>query len=258
MNERIMRATFDYFKLEGKTAIVTGSGNGIGKAAATMIANLGGNVVVCDIEKDSAKAVSEEINLSGGSSIYSVCDVTKLEDIRKTIQETIDRFGDIDILINNAAGCGGGITFDKMNYGEWERLIRLNLTSAYVFTNEVLPYMIKKQSGKICMVSSGAAFGYDFSDPHYAASKAGVMGLGKELAQELAKHRINVNVVAPGLTDTRMAHSPDRSWEDETKGLIWHRAGLPEDQAAAIVYLVSAAADYMTGQVLCPNGGAWM
>jgi 3-oxoacyl-[acyl-carrier protein] reductase len=258
MKEKTRAAMFDYFKLEGKTAIVTGSGNGIGRATAIMLADLGSNVVVCDIEGDRAKAVSEEINQSGGRSIHTLCDVRKLEDIRNTISEAINRFGDIDILVNNAAGCGGGITFDRMNYDEWDRLISLNLTSAYRFTNEVLPFMVKKQSGKICMVSSGAALGYDFSDPHYAASKAGMIGLAKELAQELAKYRINVNVLGTGLTDTRMAHSPDRSWEDETKGLIWHRAGLPEDQAAAIVYLVSAAADYVTGQVLCPNGGAWM
>ena len=127
-----------------------------------------------------------------------------------------------------------------------------------MFTTEVLPYMIRKQHGKICMVSSGAAFGYDFSDPHYAAAKAGLLGLAKELSQELAPHRINVNALGTGLTDTRMAHLPGRSWEDETKGLPWYRVGTPEDQAAAIVFLVSEAAEYITGQVLCPNGGAWM
>ena len=167
-------------------------------------------------------------------------------------------FGTVDILVNNAAGFGGGKTFDKMTYEEWDRLIRINLTGAYMFTNEVLPYMVEKQHGKICMVSSGAALGYDFSDPHYAASKAGMIGLAKELSQELAKHRINVNVLGTGLTDTRMAHLPGRSWEDETKGLPWYRVGTPKDQASAIVFLVSEAAEYITGQVLCPNGGAWM
>ena len=130
--------------------------------------------------------------------------------------------------MNNAAGFGGGKTFDKMTYEEWDRLIRINLTGTYMFTNEVLPFMIEKQHGKICMVSSGAALGYDFSDPHYAASKAGMIGLAKELAQELARHRINVNVLGTGLTDTRMAHLPGRSWEDETRGLPWYRVGTPQ------------------------------
>ncbi|MCD7906413.1 MAG: SDR family oxidoreductase [Clostridium sp.] len=258
MKESVQKAMFDYFRLEGQAAIVTGSGNGIGRATAIMLADLGARVTVCDIEEDSAQKVAEEIAARGGTAIACRCDVTILEEIRETIRMTAQAFGGVDILVNNAAGFGGGKTFDKMTYEEWDRLIRINLTGAYMFTNEVLPYMVKKQHGKICMVSSGAALGYDFSDPHYAASKAGMIGLAKELSQELAKHRINVNVLGTGLTDTRMAHLPGRSWEDETKGLPWYRVGTPEDQAAAIVFLVSEAAEYITGQVLCPNGGAWM
>ena len=258
MKECVKKAVFDYFRLEGQTAVVTGSGNGIGRATAIMLADLGANVTVCDIEEDSAFAVAEEITGRGGRCIAGRCDVTDLGEIRDTIDRTVREFGTIDILVNNAAGFGGGKTFDKMDYEEWDRLIRINLTGAYMFTNEVLPIMVEKQHGKICMVSSGAALGYDFSDPHYAASKAGLIGLAKELSQELAKHRINVNVLGTGLTDTRMAHLPGRSWEDETKGLPWYRVGTPEDQAAAIVFLVSEAAEYITGQVLCPNGGAWM
>lgn len=258
MEERVQRATYDYFRLEGQAAVVTGSGNGIGRATAIMLADLGARVMVCDIEKDSARKVADEIAARGGEAVWNKCDVTNLEEIRDTVRKTAEAFGSIDILVNNAAGFGGGKTFDQMTYEEWDRLIRINLTGTYMFTNEVLPFMIKKQHGKICMVSSGAALGYDFSDPHYAASKAGMIGLAKELSQELAKHRINVNVLGTGLTDTRMAHLPGRSWEDETKGLLWYRVGTPEDQASAIVFLVSEAAEYITGQVLCPNGGAWM
>ena len=258
MRESVQRAMFDYFGFEGQTAIVTGSGNGIGLANAFMLAYCGAFELVSSMEAESAKKVAEEITERGGAAVYNRCDVTKLEEIKETIKKTVDAFGNVDILVNNAAGFGGGKTFDVMTYEEWDRLIRINLTGAYMFTNEVLPYMVKKQHGKICMVSSGAALGYDFSDPHYAASKAGMIGLAKELSQELAKHRINVNVLGTGLTDTRMAHLPGRSWEDETKGLPWYRVGTPKDQASAIVFLVSEAAEYITGQVLCPNGGAWM
>lgn len=258
MKESVQKSMFDYFRLEGQTAIVTGSGNGIGRATAIMLADLGTNVMVCDIDEDSAVKVTEEITQRGGAAIANKCDVTSLEEIRDTIAKTVKAFGNVDILVNNAAGFGGGKTFDKMTYDEWNRLIRINLTGSYMFTNEVLPYMVKKQHGKICMVSSGAALGYDFSDPHYAASKAGMIGLAKELSQELAKYRININVLGTGLTDTRMAHLPGRSWEDETKGLLWYRVGTPQDQASAIVFLVSEAAEYITGQVLCPNGGAWL
>ena len=258
MKESVQKAMFDYFRLEGQTAIVTGSGNGIGRATAILLADLGTRVMVCDIEEDSAFQVAAEIAQRGGTAIACRCDVTSLEDIRAAIRQTVEAFGSVDILVNNAAGFGGGKTYDMMDYEEWDRLIRINLTGAYMFTNEVLPFMVEKQHGKICMVSSGAALGYDFSDPHYAASKAGMIGLAKELSQELARHRINVNVLGTGLTDTRMAHLPGRSWEDETKGLPWYRVGTPEDQACAIVFLVSEAAEYITGQVLCPNGGAWM
>lgn len=258
MKDSTLKAQFDYFGLEGQTAIVTGSGNGIGKATAIMLAKLGANVMVCDLEEDSAKKTVDEIKELGGNAIYSKCDIAVLDSIKATIKKTVEQYGNIDILVNNAGGFGGGKTFDKMTYDEWDRLVNINLTGTYMFTNEVLPYMIEKEHGKICMVSSGAALGYDFSDPHYAATKAGIIGLAKELSQELAKYKININALGTGLTDTRMAHLPGRSWEDETKGLLWHRVGTPEDQAAAIVFLVSEAAEYITGQVLCPNGGAWM
>ena len=145
---------------------------------------------------------------------------------------------------------------EDMTYPEWDRLIKLNLTSSYMFTMEVLPYMIKQQRGKICNVSSGAGIVGDFSDPHYAASKAGLLGLTKEMARELAKHHINVNAIGTGLTDTRMSRY--NNWEYKTNDILWPRVGVPEDQAYAIVFLVSEAAEYMTGQIICPNGGAWM
>ena len=245
--------------LEGKIALVTGASRGIGRQIALALAAQGATVVV-NYNGSAAKAeeVVNEITAAGGKAEAIQCNVADFEACAGLMAGILKQYGRLDILVNNAAGFGGGKTFDMMTYEEWDRLIRINLTGAYMFTNEVLPYMVKKQHGKICMVSSGAALGYDFSDPHYAASKAGMIGLAKELSQELAKHRINVNALGTGLTDTRMAHLPGRSWEDETKGLPWHRVGTPEDQAAAIVFLVSEAAEYITGQVLCPNGGAWM
>jgi NAD(P)-dependent dehydrogenase (short-subunit alcohol dehydrogenase family) len=248
----------DYFKIEGKTAIVTGAGNGIGRATAKMMASFGVNVTACDIEVDSIESLGREIRDSSGSVLALMCDVTNLDNIRHCVQQTLDAFGTIDILVNNAAGCGGGKRIDDMTMGEWDRLIRLNLTSVYMFTMAVLPTMRAKGAGKIVNISSGSAIIGDFSDPHYAASKGGVISLTREMAVELAKEGININTVAPGVTDTRMAHSPDRAWEDEIADNKWIRVGLPEDQAAAILFMASAASDYLTGQMLCPNGGAWM
>ena len=143
MTERVQKAMFEYFRLEGQTAIVTCSGNGIGRATAIMLADLGTNVMVCDIEEDSAQKVAKEIKERGGHAISNRCDVTKLDEIRDTIQKTVQAFGNVDILVNNAAGFGGGTTFDQMTYEEWDRLIRINLTGEYMFTNAVLPYLVQ-------------------------------------------------------------------------------------------------------------------
>lgn len=256
MDPKVEKATFDYFRLKGQSAIVTGAGNGIGRATAILLANLGANVTACDIEGASVSKTVDDIKESGGFAVAVTCDVTKLDDIKKCVKKAVETYGTVDILVNNAAGCGGGVLLDKMTMEEWNRLIQLNLTSVYMFSMEVLPIMIEKQRGKICNISSGAGVVGDVSDVHYAAAKAGVLGLTKEMARELAKHKINVNAVAPGTTDTRMARI--RPWEDEIKDTLWYRVGQPEDQAYAVVYLVSEAAEFLTGQTVSPNGGAWM
>lgn len=257
MESRVIEQTmYDYFKLVGKTAIITGAGNGIGRGIAKVLAGLGANVVACDIEKESVETVAEEIRGLGLQAVGVYCDVRKYEDIANVIQVAVDTYGTVDILVNDAAGCGGGVTVDDITEEEWYRLIDLNLNSVYRFTMSVLPIMRAKKSGKIVNISSGAGITGDFSDPHYAAAKGGVIAFTKELAHELAKDHINVNSVAPGLIDTRMARI--RPWEDEIADTLWYRVGQPEDIAYAVAYMASAASDYCTGQVLSPNGGAWM
>lgn len=252
----IEQTMYDYFQLVGKTAIVTGAGNGIGKGIAKVLAGLGANVVACDIEADSVAQTAEEIKSKGLNVVSLYCDVRKYEDIQTVVQTAVDTYGTVDILVNNAAGCGGGVTVDDITEEEWMRLIDLNLNSVYRFTMSVLPIMRAKKQGKIVNISSGAGITGDFSDPHYAAAKGGVIAFTKEMAHELAKDHININSVAPGLVDTRMARI--RSWEEEIADTLWHRAGQPEDIAYAVAYMASAASDFCTGQVLSPNGGAWM
>lgn len=256
MTEKTWKATLDYFGLEGQVPIVTGAGNGIGEATATMLANLGAKVAVCDIEIARAERVAQNITNCGGTAIAVACDVGSQEQIERAVEEVAAQLGSIDILVNNAAGFGGGKTLDQVDLKEWDRLIHLNLTSAYMFSMAVLPYMKEKKHGKICNVSSGSGIIGDNTDVHYASAKAGLIGMTKEMATELMPFQINVNALGTGLTDTRMSR---RSyWEQKKNSISWHRVGEPKDQAAAITYLVSEAAEYLTGQVICPNGGAWM
>lgn len=257
MESRIIEEMmYRYFQLVDKTAIVTGAGNGIGRGIAKVLAGLGVNVVACDIEEENVKRTVQEIAEQGLKAIAVYCDVRRYEDIRNVIDIAVQTYGTVDILVNDAAGCGGGVTIDNITEEEWMRLIELNLNSVFRFTMSVLPIMRKRKYGKIVNISSGAGITGDFSDPHYAAAKGGVIALTKELAHELAKDHINVNSVAPGLVDTRMARI--RPWEDEIADTLWYRVGQPEDIAYAVAYLVSAAGEYCTGQVISPNGGAWM
>lgn len=244
------------FRLDGQAAIVTGAGHGIGRATALALSKQGAYVTVSDIDEKSAQGVTNEITDMGGKAICCPCDVGSLDDIRRVIETTIKAFGKIDILINNAAIGGGGKKLQDITYEEWNRLINLDLTSVFMFSKEVIPYMMKQCRGKIVNISSGAGVTGTAGSSHYCSAKAGLLGLTKALAKEFAPYRINVNAVGVGLTDTRMSRA--RGLEAQIPSVLWPRIGQPEDQANAIVYMVSDEAEYMTGQVICPNGGAWM
>ena len=152
MTEKTWKATLDYFGLEGQVAIVTGAGNGIGEATATMLANLGAKVAVCDIEIARAERVAQNITNCGGTAIAVACDVGSQEQIERAVEEVAAQLGSIDILVNNAAGFGGGKTLDQVDLKEWDRLIHLNLTSAYMFSMAVLPYKRKSTEKSVTAV----------------------------------------------------------------------------------------------------------
>ncbi|SMP40631.1 SDR family NAD(P)-dependent oxidoreductase [Anoxynatronum buryatiense] len=254
MDPRVIQKVYDFFKLEDKVAIITGAGNGIGKATAIMMAGLGARVVACDIETERVNETVAEITRDGLTAMAFTCDITQPNQIQSLVDRTLEIFGTVDILVNNGATLGGGKLVDEVDEPEFDRLIDVNLKGVYHFIKAVLPIMRAKQYGKIVSVSSVAAIAGDFSDIHYSAAKGGVIAMSKTLARELAQEKINVNVVAPGLTNTRMAHE----WEFPSALERFHRIGEPEDMAAAICFLASDAAGYFSGQVISPNGGEYM
>lgn len=243
----------DKMMLKGKTAIVTGAGKGIGKATALLFARLGANVIVNSLNKDNALSVVREIEQINGKAIVCPGDVSSMEVIQEIIKVAIENYGQIDILVNNAGIGGVGKELLGLSYEEWNKMIEVDLTSVFAFCKEVLPYMIKQQRGNIINLSSvSAMMGVPGSIP-YASAKAGVIALSKSLAKEVAKHKINVNVVAPGLIDTVM--SRERGQHHAKHLVLWPRIGEPDDIAYSIAYLASDAAEFITGQVLSPNGG---
>lgn len=257
MTEKVERAMFDYFGLEGQTAIVTGSGNGIGRATAIMLADLGANVMVCDIETDSAKKVEEEILGRGGKAVSNRCDVTKLEEIKETIRKTVEAFGTVDILVNNAGIGSVSLPFEEITDEQWEQMIKVDLTAPFYVCREVIPYMKEQKHGKIINISSGSGIiGCEFCS-HYASAKAGLIGFTQSIAKELAMDRINVNVIAVPTTQTPMLKETefDIFVEDELRDIPWGRIGVPEDIADMVLYLSSDSSEYVTGQILAPNGG---
>ncbi len=254
MNSKCYENAFKFFNFEGKAAIVTGAGNGIGKAIAMMMASLGANVMACDIEEDSVMKAVDEIRNEGYEAIAAYCDITDPASIKDTVAKTIETYGTVDILVNCGATMGGGKKINQVDPAEWNRLISVNLTGVYNFCWEVIPIMREKQYGKIINISSVAGIEGEGTDIHYSAAKAGVIGLTKSLANELGHEKINVNCVAPGFTDTRMAHE----WEFGPALEIFYKIGQPEDQAAAVCFLASDAANFMSGQVISPNGGSCM
>lgn len=243
----------DGFKITGQTAIVTGAGKGIGRSAALTLARLGANLVVNSFTGENALSVAEEINRQGGRAVACPGDVSSLEVIRGIIRTALDSFGRIDILVNNAGIGGVGKEMPDLSYEEWDRMINVDLTSVFAFCKEVLPHMISRQRGKIINISSVTGIMGVAGSVPYASAKAGVIGLSKALAKEVARHRINVNVVAPGLVDTAMSRA--RGIEHQRHLVLWPRIGEPSDIAYAIAYLASDAAEFITGQVLSPNGG---
>jgi 3-oxoacyl-[acyl-carrier protein] reductase len=243
--------------LSGKVAIVTGASRGIGRAVAVGLASRGATVVAV-ARGDNASGTTAEIQAAGGAAVAASADVTDRASVDAVIARAVEQFGRIDILVNNA-----GITRDqllmRMKADDWDQVIATNLTAAFGCAQAVIKPMIKQRSGRIISISSVVGQSGNAGQANYAASKAGLIGFSKALAREVASRNITVNVVAPGLIDTDMTRAiTDRAQGDWAAQIPLGRLGAVEDVAAAVCFLASDEASYITGQVLAVNGGMYM
>lgn len=243
--------------MEKRTCIVTGGARGIGKACILAFAKEGYNVVV-NYTRTYPEALVEELKENGVPHLAVKADVSKEEEAKALVEETVKTFGGVHVLVNNA-----GITRDnlvlRMKTEDFSEVLNVNLTGAFHMVKHVVPLMVKKRTGRIINISSVVALRGNAGQVNYAASKAGLIGLTKSLAKELAKRSITVNAVAPGYIETDMTEVLSDNVKDAIRASVpAARLGQPEDVAQAVVFLGSDNAAYVTGQVLAVDGGMSM
>lgn len=247
----------DKLKFKDKITLITGAGQGIGKAIALAFAKEGSFVAVNDIDINKAIEVANEINNSSGNAISVKADVSKSNDVQIMVKEIINNFGRIDILVNNA-GIQTVAPFLELTEEEWDEIFKVNLKGTFLCSQMVAKEMIKFEKGKIINISSIHYSIPRFNKAHYDASKAGIEMLTKDMALELAKYKINVNCIAPGAIATPMnediLNSPEKLAEINTK-IPWKRMGKPDDISKVATFLASDDADYITGATICIDGG---
>lgn len=246
------------FDLTGRVAIVTGASRGIGRAISLALADCGATLAVTDILTDAVNAFAEELRGQGKTAAAFTLDVTESASIQATVDAVMAQFGRVDVLVNNA-GIARDQLLMRMKREDWDLVIRLNLTGAFACTQAVLRPMIKQRGGRIISISSVVGQMGNAGQSNYAASKAGLIGFSKAVAREVAGRSITVNVVAPGLIDTEMTRAlPEAVRAEWASKVPLARFGTAEDVAAAVCFLASDEAAYVTGQVLAVNGGMYM
>ncbi len=244
--------------LQGKTALVTGASQGIGRACAVALAKAGARLALAARNEGKLNEVAAEIAGLGGAAAVFTLDIGHEESIKGCAKAAIAHFGSVDILVNNAGITRDGLSL-RMKRADWDEVLQTNLTGTFLMTQAVLSPMLKARWGRIINITSVVGETGQAGQANYAASKAGLIGLTKSLARELASRTITVNAVAPGYIETAMTAVLD---EKQRTGMLEHiplgRAGTDSDIADAVRFLASDEASYITGHVLDVNGGMYM
>ena len=245
-------------ELQNKVALVTGGAQGIGKTISEVLGRNGAHVVLGDVNLEGAQATAEAINNSGGSASAVKIDVSNPAEVKQVFDSIMKDKKPVDILINNAGITRDGLMI-RMKEVDWDIVLNINLKGSFLCSQQAAKQMMKQKSGAIVNIASIVGVMGNFGQANYSASKAGVIGLTKTLAREVASRGIRVNAVAPGFIDTEMTRVLDESVRQSLiEQIPMAKLGLPEDVARCVAFLVSDRSSYITGQVINVNGGMLM
>jgi 3-oxoacyl-[acyl-carrier protein] reductase len=246
------------FSLAEKVALVTGASQGIGRATALALAEAGAKVAVAARNEEKLAALAEEIAANGAVAYAVKMDVADAGQVKAGFKAVLGKFGKLDILVNNAAITRDGLAM-RMKQDDWDAVIRTNLTGAHLCTQQALVTMMRARAGRIINIASIVAQMGNAGQSNYVAAKGGLIGLTKAIAMEIASRNVTVNAVAPGFIETPMTDVlPDKVKEELKTRIPLGRMGTGRDVAAAVVFLASDEAGYITGHVLDVNGGMYM